>query len=95
MYQKNAQNLNGKLAKECRKALEKNYGGAVPMPEYLTKRVSPKKRAKRARLKKRSKLSVKVAVIHYKIDLFAPMRIWIAQKNTQNLSNTSARACGF
>lgn len=85
MYRENAQNQNRKLAKECRIALEKNYGGAIPMPECMLKKESPKKRAKRASLKKRIRISFKVAITsERKIDLFEPMRIWVAQKNTQN-----------
>ncbi len=32
------QNLNSELAEECRKALEKHYGGTVPTPKVITKR---------------------------------------------------------
>ena len=33
--QKNATSNNDDFSEKCRKALEKSYGTAVPMPEYL------------------------------------------------------------
>jgi hypothetical protein len=33
--QEYAQNLNNKLAEKCRKALEKSYGSAIPVPKCI------------------------------------------------------------
>ncbi len=61
MYRENPGNQNHNLAKECRIALEKNFGGAIPMPEYVLKKES-QKRAKGASLKKKIKIAFKVAI---------------------------------
>ena len=74
MNQEYVQNIGIELSEQCRKALEKHYGGTIPMQEEFKRRVN---------LKKKSKSSVKVAASNVKINPFASMRKWIAEKDAQ------------
>ncbi len=74
MNQEYVQNIGIELSEQCRKALEKHYGGTIPIPEEFKRR---------ANLKRKSKSSVRVTTSNVKIDPFASMRKWIAEKDAQ------------
>jgi hypothetical protein len=75
MNQEYVQNIDIELTEQCRKALEKHYGGTIPMPKEIEARSNSEKK---------SKQHVSVAAFNYIIGSFTPMRLWIAEKNAQS-----------